>query len=103
MGDWTAVVCRILKFSSMLSLQLCCRSLANGNISALKQSGTDFSPTRDQASPWQRNSFSSITFLFFIFSPSVFHHCPNPILVPSFPDLYDEICMQSGLKIKISL
>lgn len=39
-GDWTAVVCRILKFFSVLSSQLCCRSLANGNCNALKRSGT---------------------------------------------------------------
>lgn len=42
-GDRTAVVCRILKFFSVLSSQLCCRSLANGNCNALKRSGTHFS------------------------------------------------------------
>lgn len=42
-GDWTAVMCRILKFSSMLSCQPYCRSLANGSSNALRQSETYFS------------------------------------------------------------
>lgn len=81
-------------WSSMLSLQLCCRSLANGNINAQNQIGTYFSTVHVIRLHLGKEAVFPALFLIFL-ALKIFHSWPNPIYEPPFPDLHDEICMQN--------